>query len=183
MRRQLLKLRPELNHLLGELPVHELLFALGLFQLGLRDLTGDKFLHRTISRKQFLNDAGRKVYAGLGQHGMHDLGRALKVGATGGVITQTRAAQALLILLVTQRPGFLVALNELQKLAGDHHHVGRRHVLSQVRIELGVLGEVRLVKRYGRRAVIMLLNVALSVGLHLDFRALFVFIHGRALHV
>ena len=177
LRGQLLKLRPELNHLLGQLPVHELLLALGLLALRLRHFSGNVFLDRAIGWEDFLDHTRREIHAGLGEHRMHHLGRALKVSATGGIIAQSSAAQALLVLLVTQRAGFLVTLDELQKLAGDHHHVRVRHLLCEVCIELGILSLIRLVKRYGRRAVVMLFDIAFGIGIHVNFGARLVFVH------
>ena len=179
LREQLFHLWAELGHLVSELPVHELLLALCLLDLLSRDVTGDIFLHRTIRRQKLFANARREIDAGFGQHRVHDLRRALEIRAAGRVITKASAAQAFLILLVAQRAGFLIALNELKQLRRDHHAILRRHVFAEVRIELGVLCHVRLVESDYGRAVIVLFNIRVLV-LHIDFLAeslIFVF-HG-----
>ena len=164
LRRELLKLGAELRHLLHQLPVHEALLALRLLHLVHGDVAGDEFFHRASRGEDLLDDARREVDARLGEHGVDHLARALEVGAAGGVLAKAGAAQALFILLVPQRAGFPVALDIFKQLRRDRLHLGRWHVLGEVRIELSVLGSGGLVDRYDSRSVSIFLDIGNLVG-------------------
>ena len=106
--RQLLKLRPELRHLLSHLPVHKLDQAIGLFLLFKSDFTNDLVSGRTVWWEQFLHDPSREVYAALSQHGVHDLAGTCKRCTARSVIAQASTTQAFFVLLVALLAGLFV---------------------------------------------------------------------------
>ena len=116
LRQELFHLWTELRHLVRELPVHEGAGAFCLLKLFDSDLAGNVLFDRATGRQQLFANAGREVHTGFGEHWMHHLACALEIRAAGRVIAKAGAAQAFFILLVAQRAGFLVTLNELKEL-------------------------------------------------------------------
>ena len=103
---------------------------------------------------------------------MYDTAGTLELSATRGVIAHACALDALLILLVTQRAGFLVLVDVINVLHGNAVKIERVDLvaLCQVLVEVFVLsGATHLVGQgHHRRAVRKLLNLGV-VKLHVHF--------------
>ena len=136
LRQQLLQLGAELAALHGQLPVHEGRLALRLLDLIARGLARDEVLDRPLRREQLLDGARREVDAGLGQHRMHDLGRALELRAARRVIAQPGAAQAFLVLLVALLARFLVLADQIEVRLRQRLQFAVGHVLGEVGVEV-----------------------------------------------
>ena len=108
----LLLLVAEFLNLLGQLPVHEVRFALGNGSFVLSDVTKDLRAGRTIRREQFFDRPGRKVDARLSHNRVHNFAGALEVRSTGSVIAQASTADAVFVLLIALLAGFLVLLGQ-----------------------------------------------------------------------
>ena len=86
LRQELLDLGAELGRLHRELPVHERRLAVGLLDPLHGDLADDEVLGGSAGGHQLLHGACRKIYAGLGHHGVHHLAGALELSSAGCVV-------------------------------------------------------------------------------------------------
>jgi hypothetical protein len=182
LRQELLKLCAELRALHRELPVHEVRLALGLLELVDRRVAGDEVLDRTLRREQLLDGAGGEVHARLGQHRMHDLGRALELRAAGRVVAQTSAAQALFVLLVALLARLFVLADQVKVRRGQRAQLALGHGLGEVGVEVVGALLVLVVQLDDCATVLGVDDVGLLVLWHFDHLWQFVFVHGLVLH-
>ena len=184
LRHELLKLGPELGRLHGHLPVQQLDLALGLLDLLLRRIADDVVLGRAAGGEDLLHRPGGEVHAGLGEHGMHDLRRALELRPARCVLAQTRAAQALLVLLVALLARLLVLADHFQQGRGQAGQLVLGERLGEVGVEVALGVRPLLVECHDRAAVGSVLDAVIGLAGEFDVLALgqLLFVHASVLH-
>ena len=142
----MLLLVAEFLDLLGQLPVHEVAFALGNLCFVLGDVAQNLCFGRAVRWKHLFDGAGCKVDAGLSHHGVNDLGCTVEVGSAGRVVTHSGALDALFVLFVALFAGVFVFFHQLDVAQGQtaqvvvHDHVAVRQVLVEILVFLRTLG-------------------------------------------
>ena len=90
-------------------------------------------------RWEHLFDGTRgEVHTGLGHDGVNHLGSAREGCATGGVLAQTGALEAFLVLLVALLTGLLVFLNQADVAQGEAAQIKGVDDFGKVLVELAV---------------------------------------------
>ena len=156
----MLLLVPKFLDLLGELPIHEVAFALGPLLILVAHVADNVRPYWAVRWEQFLDGTRLEVNTRLGHHRVYHAGRTLELCATGGVIAHTRALEAFLVLLVPLFACLFVVLDQLDILERDLGQFPLGHLLGHVAVEvLVLLGTLELVHADDSGAVRLLLDL------------------------
>ena len=120
----------EFLDLIGQLPVHEVTFALGNRNFLLVHITQNLSTGWAIRRKQFFERPCSEIHAGFGHYRVDNLGCTVEISTTGGVITQSSTANTVFVLLVPLLSSLFVLLNQLDVPQGHRTQVKRINYIA-----------------------------------------------------